>query len=134
MLVDGQPFQKNFFPIFSAFFIFFLCRVSALGKAFAECPIKNTRQRPLCRPEFCRVLFAECGTRQRLCRMYLGLCRVFLTLGKASVSRSVQPSWKGQPGNQTCGCLYLEGLVQADQATKAPIVSFISLCSWSRLP
>ena len=67
------------------FFYFFLCRVLALGKAFAECPIKNTRQRPLCRPEFCRVLFAECGTRQRLCRVYLGLCRMFLTLGKASV-------------------------------------------------
>jgi len=66
----GSPSKKKqFFSIFSAFFLFYLCLVSALGKAFAECPIKNTQQRPLCRPEFCRVLlpsvalgkgFAEC--------------------------------------------------------------------------
>ena len=33
----------------------------ALGKVFAECPIKNTRQRGLCRSIFCRVFFAECN-------------------------------------------------------------------------
>ena len=33
----------------------------ALGKAFAECPIKYTRQRVLCRSIFCRVCFAECN-------------------------------------------------------------------------
>ena len=32
----------------------------ALGKAFAECPIKDTRQRGLCRSIFCHVFFAEC--------------------------------------------------------------------------
>jgi len=48
-----------------------LCRVPkalgkgqiALGKAFAECPIKDTRQRGFCRSIFCRVFFAECRTR-----------------------------------------------------------------------
>jgi len=48
----------------------------ALGKAFAECPIKYTRQRVLCRSIFCRVCFAECRTRQRLCRVQYSLCRV----------------------------------------------------------
>ena len=48
----------------------------ALGKAFAECPIKDTRQRGLCRSIFCRVFFAECHTRQRLCRVQFDLCRV----------------------------------------------------------
>jgi len=33
----------------------------ALGKAFAECPIKDTWQRGLCRSIFCRVFFAECN-------------------------------------------------------------------------
>ena len=32
----------------------------ALGKVFAGCPIKSTRQRNLCRLTFCRRLFAEC--------------------------------------------------------------------------
>ena len=32
---------------------------------FAECPIKDTRQRGLCRSIFCHVLFAKCRTRQR---------------------------------------------------------------------
>ena len=54
----------------------------ALGKAFVECPIKDTRQRGLCRLIFCRVFFAECRTRQRLCRVQLGICRVPQALGK----------------------------------------------------
>ena len=37
----------------------------ALGKAFAECPIKDTRQRGLCRSIFCRVFFVECRTRAK---------------------------------------------------------------------
>ena len=41
----------------------------ALGKAFAECPTKDTRQRGLCRHRLCRVIFAEGYTRQRLCRV-----------------------------------------------------------------
>ena len=48
----------------------------ALGKAFAECPIKDTRQRGLCRSIFCRVFFAKCRTRQRLCRVQFSLYRV----------------------------------------------------------
>ena len=31
-----------------------------LGKAFAECPIKDTRQRGLCRSIFCLVFLTEC--------------------------------------------------------------------------
>jgi len=37
----------------------------------------------------CRVLYAECNTRQSICRVFLGVCRVPLTLGKSTVSRSV---------------------------------------------
>ena len=73
---------------FRVFFRFQLCRVSALGKGFAECPTKDTRQRRLCRLFFCRVLFAECSTRQSLCRVQIGLCRVPLALGKFTESGS----------------------------------------------
>jgi hypothetical protein len=50
---------------------------------FAECPRKSTRQRWLCRCTVCRALFAECNTRQRVCRVFLKLCRVLRALGKA---------------------------------------------------
>ena len=60
----------------------------ALDKAFAECLIKDTRQRRLCRSIFCRVFFAECRTRQRLCRVQFGLCRVPQALGKEPESSS----------------------------------------------
>jgi len=60
----------------------------ALGKAFAECPIKYTRQRVLCRSIFCRVCFAECHTRQRLCRVQYSLCRVPQALGEEPESSS----------------------------------------------
>jgi hypothetical protein len=66
------------------------CRVRdfVLGKGFAECPMKCTRQSPLCRHFLFRVSFAKCNTRQNLCRVFLELCRVFLTLGKVAISRS----------------------------------------------
>ena len=54
----------------------------ALDKAFAECPIKDTQQRGLCRSNFYRVFFAECRTQQRLCRVQFGLYRVPQALGK----------------------------------------------------
>ena len=56
----------------------FFCRGPrfAHGKRFAVCPICGTRQRPpLPMPE-CRVSFAVCGTRQKLYRVHIGLCRV----------------------------------------------------------
>jgi hypothetical protein len=56
---------------------------------FAECPTKNTRQRRLCRCTVCRAFFAECDTQQRLCRVFLRLCRVLRALGKACESGSV---------------------------------------------
>ena len=43
--------------------------VLALGKAFAECLTNGTRQRTLRRMRLCRLLFAECGTRQSICRV-----------------------------------------------------------------
>jgi hypothetical protein len=46
------------------------------AKSFAECPTKSTRQRRLCRCTVCRAFFAECYTRQRLCRVFLRLRRV----------------------------------------------------------
>jgi hypothetical protein len=53
------------------------------AKRFAECPRKSTRQRSLCRCSLCRVFFAECDTRQSLCRVFLRLRRVIQALGKA---------------------------------------------------
>jgi hypothetical protein len=60
----------------------------ALGKVCVECPKKSTRQRRLYRCTVCRALFAECDTRQRLCRVFLRLCRVLQALGKAVESAS----------------------------------------------
>ena len=61
-------------PRFSAFFY----RGSALahGKGFAVCPINGTQQTTPFPTSECRVLFAVCGTRQSLCRVHIGLCRV----------------------------------------------------------
>ena len=56
--------KKNFIfflgknPIFSGFFGFNFAECRALGKGFAECPIKDTRQSWLCRRCLWRVLFA----------------------------------------------------------------------------
>ena len=61
---------------FFLYFSIFLPSVGAqktLGKVFAERPIKNTRQRNVCRLYLRRVLFAECNTRQSLCRVFFGL-------------------------------------------------------------
>ena len=64
--------------------LLFFCRVAglALGKVFAVCPIKNTRQRNVCRLCIRRVLFAERNTRQSLCRVFFGLRRVTWAHGK----------------------------------------------------
>jgi hypothetical protein len=58
------------------------------AKRFAECPRKSIRQRSLCRCSLCRVFFAECDTRQSLCRVFLRLRRVLQALGKAINSGS----------------------------------------------
>ena len=90
-LVAASPeffFEKfcYYFCVFSHFH-FAECKslpsaFPALGKGFAECPTKSTRQRSLCREGICRQLFAECSTRQRLCRMQSLLCRVQLHSAK----------------------------------------------------
>ena len=68
---------------------FILLRVVwTIGKVFAECPMKNTRQTGLCRVNSSRVLFAECYTRQSLCRVFSRLCRVSVALGKQEKSSS----------------------------------------------
>ena len=61
----------------------------ALGKGFAECPIKGPRQRPLRRLKIPRGVFAEGSPRQSLCRGFLVLCRGPEALGKACASSSV---------------------------------------------
>jgi hypothetical protein len=66
---------------------------------FAECPRKSTRQRRLCQCTVCRALFAECDTRQSLCRVFLRLCLVLQALGKAGDSGS-DPSCASSSG--TC--------------------------------
>ena len=55
----------------------FFCRGPrfAHGKRFAVCPICGTRQRPPLPTPECHVSFAVCGTRQRLCRVYIALCQ-----------------------------------------------------------
>ena len=68
----------------------------ALGKGFAECPIYCTRQRTLCRQKLCRRVFAECNTRQTLCRVQTWVCRVFRALGKEPVSSSATKQAKHQ--------------------------------------
>ena len=62
----------------SRFSAFFFCRGSALahGKGFAVYPINGTRQTTPLPTSERRVLLAVCGTRQRLCRVHIGLCRV----------------------------------------------------------
>ena len=62
---------------------------TALGKAFPECTIFDTRGRCLSRGRISRRLFPECCTRGRLPRVQLGLPRVQLALGEASSSCSV---------------------------------------------
>ena len=73
-----QAHGKGGRHVTSQVFCFFFCRGLALahGKGFAVCPINGTRQTtPLPMSEY-RVLFAVCGTRQSLCRVHIGLCRV----------------------------------------------------------
>jgi hypothetical protein len=41
------------------------------AKIFAECPRKSSRQRRLCRCTVHRAFFAECNTRQSICRVFL---------------------------------------------------------------
>jgi hypothetical protein len=59
-----------------------------LTNIFAECPIKSTRQRSLCRCTVRRAFFAECNTRQSLRRVFSRLCRVLQTLSKEADSDS----------------------------------------------
>jgi hypothetical protein len=68
----------------------FLCPSALWHSAnpFAECLRKSTRQRRLCRCTVCQALFVECDTRQRVCRVFLRLCRVLQALGKAGDSGS----------------------------------------------
>ena len=49
---------------------------------------KNTRQISVCRQNVYRVSFAECNTRQTLCRVFLGFRRVPMALGKVPESGS----------------------------------------------
>jgi hypothetical protein len=59
-----------------------------LGTRQSLCRVQGTRQSTLCRVFLCRIPFAECNTRQSLCRVFFRFCRVFGTLGKVVVSCS----------------------------------------------
>ena len=72
----------------SHFFGFNFAECRALGKGFAECPIKDTWQSWLCRHCFWRVLFTECYTRRTICRVFYVFCRMFRALGKLKGSGS----------------------------------------------
>ena len=64
-------------------------RTAAITATFlCRGPNLTLGKEPLLTFFFCRVLFAECGTRQTLCQVEKGLCRVFLTLGKQPESGS----------------------------------------------
>jgi hypothetical protein len=58
------------------------------AKIFAECPRKSSRQRRLCRCTVRRAFFAECNTRQSICRVFSRLRRVLQALDKAIDSGS----------------------------------------------
>jgi hypothetical protein len=64
----------------------------ALGKVFTECPTKSTRQRGRCRCTVRRAFFAECYTRQSVCRVFSRFCRVPKALDKGAASGSVAAS------------------------------------------
>ena len=86
-LVAASPEKKLLLFLGFSHFHFAECKslpsaFPALGKGFAECPTKSTRQIVVCREGICRQLFAECSTRQRLCRMQSLLCRVQLHSAK----------------------------------------------------
>jgi hypothetical protein len=68
----------------------FLCRVLP-GTWQSLCRVleKRTRQRRLCRCTVRRALFAECDTRQSLCRVFSRLCRVLQALGKEALGKEV---------------------------------------------
>ena len=76
--VQKPRHTAKFWPRHHSWAANFFCRGPrfAHGKRFVVCPICGTRQRPpLPMPE-CRVSFAVCGTRQKLYRVHIGLCRV----------------------------------------------------------
>jgi hypothetical protein len=86
--LSGRHSAKTLSPSPVAVTAVFLCRVLSGTRQFAECPGKSTRQRRLCRCTVYRALFAECDTRQSVCRVFLRLCRVLQALGKAVGSGS----------------------------------------------
>jgi hypothetical protein len=66
--------------------LFFAEYQVALGKVFAECPTKSTRQRSRCRYTVHRDLFVKSHTRQRVCEVFSVLCRVTEALVKVAMS------------------------------------------------
>jgi hypothetical protein len=64
----------------------FLCRVlPGTRQSHRE---KVLGKKRFCRCTVCRALFTKCDTRQRLCRVFLMICRVLQTLGKTVDSGS----------------------------------------------
>jgi hypothetical protein len=69
----------------------FLCRaLDGTGQGLHRVPEKSTWQRSRCQCTVYQDLSAESHTRQRICRVYSGLCQVPEALDKAVVSGSAQ--------------------------------------------
>jgi hypothetical protein len=72
----------------------FLCRVLSGTR---QRGLPSDREKALGKEGFADVLFAECHTRQSLCRVFLRLCRVLQALGKAIDSGSAFCSARSFP-------------------------------------
>jgi hypothetical protein len=94
--------------------------------ANAECPTKSTRQRGRCRCTVRRAFFAECYTRQSVCRVFSRICRVPKALGKGAVSGSAPDvaSMATAPSS-TLATVDIEGLLLLSTTCKHHIASFI---------
>ena len=100
---EGRPSAKKPPTAPASDGVFSLPRaILALGKGFAECPIKGPRQRPLRRLKIPRGVFAEGSPRQSLCRGFLVLCRGPEALGKACASSS--GCWSAAPISKESSC------------------------------
>ena len=94
---NSQKYSANNNPLPSVF-------SKTLGKPLFLPSVKFDTRQTICRvrdkkhsansclpTHRCRVLYVECYTRQSICRVFFGLCRVPLALGKTTVSRSEYP-------------------------------------------
>ena len=87
-LAGGGLHRLKKFLFFGFFSVPTLLSVGHSTKALPSARQKTLGKDAFAGPFFCRVAFAECNTRQSLCQVQIGLCRVPLALGKATESGS----------------------------------------------